>query len=43
MNYEPGSTFKVVTFAAGLEEKAFNMYKDTYYDRGFGNCRRKDD
>lgn len=35
MNYEPGSTFKVVTFAAGLEEKAFNMYKDTYYDRGF--------
>ncbi len=35
MNYEPGSTFKVVTFAAGIEEKVFDMYKDTYYDRGF--------
>jgi stage V sporulation protein D (sporulation-specific penicillin-binding protein) len=34
-SYEPGSTFKIVTFAAGLEEKVFDMYKDTYYDRGY--------
>lgn len=34
-SYEPGSTFKAVTFAAGLNEKAFDMYKDTYYDKGY--------
>ncbi len=34
-SYEPGSTFKVFSFAAGLEEKVFDMYKDTYYDRGY--------
>ncbi|MBQ9730989.1 MAG: stage V sporulation protein D [Bacilli bacterium] len=33
--YEPGSTFKVFSFAAGLEENKFDMYKDTYYDRGY--------
>ena len=33
--FEPGSTFKVFSFAAGLEEKKFDMYKDTYYDRGY--------
>ena len=33
--FEPGSTFKVFSFAAGLEEKKFNMYKDTYYDKGY--------
>lgn len=33
--YEPGSTFKVFSFAAGLEEKKFDMYKDTYYDKGY--------
>lgn len=35
MSFEPGSTFKSVTFASALEEKCFDMYKDTYYDRGF--------
>lgn len=35
MNYEPGSTFKSVTFASALEENCFDMYKDTYYDRGY--------
>ena len=34
-SYEPGSTFKVFSFAAGLEEKEFDMYKDTYYDKGY--------
>lgn len=34
-SYEPGSTFKVFSFAAGLEEKKFNMYEDTYYDKGY--------
>jgi len=34
-SYEPGSTFKVFSFAAGLEEKKFNMYSDTYYDKGY--------
>lgn len=34
MAYEPGSTFKVFSFAAGLEEKEFDMFKDTYYDTG---------
>lgn len=33
--FEPGSTFKVFSFAAGLEEKKFDMYKDTYYDKGY--------
>ncbi len=34
MNFEPGSTFKSFSFAAGLEEKKFDMFKDTYYDTG---------
>lgn len=33
--YEPGSTFKVITFAAALNEKLFDMNKDTYYDSGY--------
>ncbi|MBE6124642.1 MAG: stage V sporulation protein D [Erysipelotrichaceae bacterium] len=36
-SFEPGSTFKGVIFAAGLEEKKFDMYKDTYYDSGTVN------
>lgn len=33
--YEPGSTFKVITFASALNEKLFDMDKDTYYDKGY--------
>jgi len=34
-SYEPGSTFKVFSFAAALNENLINMYKDTYYDKGY--------
>ena len=34
-SYEPGSTFKVFSFAAGLDQNKFDMYKDTYYDKGY--------
>lgn len=33
-SYEPGSTFKTITFAAALEENLFDMEKDTYMDTG---------
>lgn len=33
--YEPGSTFKIITFASALNEKLFDMDKDTYYDKGY--------
>lgn len=36
-SFEPGSTFKSIIFAAGLEENKFDMYKDTYYDTGTVN------
>ncbi|MDE6195499.1 MAG: PASTA domain-containing protein, partial [Erysipelotrichaceae bacterium] len=35
MSYEPGSTFKSVTFSAALELGLFDMFQDTYYDRGY--------
>lgn len=35
MSFEPGSTFKSVTFASALEEKCFDMHTDTYYDKGY--------
>lgn len=35
MSYEPGSTFKSIVFASALELKLFDMFKDTYYDRGY--------
>lgn len=35
MSYEPGSTFKAITFAAALEDELFDMEKDTYFDRGY--------
>ncbi|MBQ3475297.1 MAG: stage V sporulation protein D [Bacilli bacterium] len=34
MNYEPGSTFKIITLAASLQEKTIDLYKDTFYDGG---------
>ncbi len=33
-NYEPGSTFKIITLSASLEEKTINLFTDTYYDGG---------
>lgn len=32
--YEPGSTFKIVTFSAGIEEGIFNL-DDVFYDPGY--------
>ena len=34
MTYEPGSTFKIITTAAAVEEKVVNLEKDTFYDTG---------
>lgn len=33
-NYEPGSTFKIITLAASLEEKTINLFEDHYHDGG---------
>lgn len=33
--YEPGSTFKILTFGAALNEGLFDMDEDTYYDIGY--------
>ncbi|MDD6467761.1 MAG: penicillin-binding transpeptidase domain-containing protein [Erysipelotrichaceae bacterium] len=43
-NYEPGSTFKSIVFAMALNEKLFDMDKDTYMDKGYeivGGARLK--
>lgn len=34
MTYEPGSTFKIITLAASLEEKTINLFTDTFHDGG---------
>lgn len=34
MTYEPGSTFKIITLSAALEEKTVNLFEDTYTDGG---------
>ncbi len=34
MTYEPGSTFKIITTAAAVEENVINLEKDTFYDSG---------
>ncbi|MBR4177757.1 MAG: PASTA domain-containing protein [Bacilli bacterium] len=33
-NYEPGSTFKIVTLAASINEKKVNIFEDKYFDTG---------
>jgi stage V sporulation protein D (sporulation-specific penicillin-binding protein) len=33
-SYEPGSTFKIITLAAALEEKKVDLEKDTFNDTG---------
>ena len=35
--YEPGSTFKIITLAASIEEKKFDLFKDTFHDSGAVN------
>ena len=32
--YEPGSTFKIITLAAALQENKVDLEKDTFYDTG---------
>ena len=34
MTFEPGSTFKIITLAASLEEKTVDLFTDTYTDTG---------
>lgn len=34
MTYEPGSTFKIITLSAALEEKLIDLNNDHYYDSG---------
>lgn len=33
-NYEPGSTFKIITLAASIEEKTINLFEDHFHDSG---------
>lgn len=33
--YEPGSTFKIITLAAAIEERKVDLEKDRFYDPGF--------
>ncbi len=35
MTYEPGSTFKIITLAAALEEGKVNLQREYFYDPGF--------
>ncbi|MBO0601023.1 stage V sporulation protein D [Sporosarcina sp. E16_3] len=35
MTFEPGSTFKILTLAAGLEEKVIDLNKEHFYDPGY--------
>ena len=34
-SYEPGSTFKVFSYAAAIEEGKIDIFKDKYYDKGY--------
>ena len=33
-NFEPGSTFKILTLTAAIEENVVNIFEDHYYDSG---------
>lgn len=33
--FEPGSTFKAMTFAAAVNEGVIDIHNDTYYDKGY--------
>jgi len=35
MTFEPGSTFKIITLAAALEEGKVDLEKDTFFDPGY--------
>lgn len=35
MTYEPGSTFKIITLAAAVEEDVVDMKNDHFYDAGY--------
>ncbi|GAK39691.1 stage V sporulation protein D [Paenibacillus urinalis] len=35
MTYEPGSTFKIITLAAALEEKKVDLVNDHFFDPGY--------
>lgn len=35
MTFEPGSTFKIITLAAGLEEQVIDLEKGDFYDPGY--------
>ncbi|MED3660312.1 stage V sporulation protein D [Ureibacillus sp. FSL K6-8385] len=35
MTFEPGSTFKIITLAAALEEGKVDLDKETFYDKGY--------
>ncbi len=37
--YEPGSTFKIITLAAALNENLVDLEKDTFYDDGAAGSR----
>ena len=32
--YEPGSTFKIISYSAAIEEKIVNIFEDTFFDSG---------